>query len=130
MSRYPQASRERALTVVRALGTAEWSGRLQHRTPDGRTVELRRIAFVEADGDRGAHIEVWAGSATRACLRVFNPPTLVADPSGPIVSETVDPLGRRRVRRLRHDPIAALAELVAAGGGGGRRRRRRRGVRR
>jgi len=130
VSRYPQASRERALTVVRALGTAEWSGRLQHRTPDGRTVELRRIAFIEADGDRGAHIEVWAGSATRTYLRIFNPPTLVADPSGPIVSETVDPLGRRRVRRLRHDPIAALAELVAASGGGGRRRRRRRGVRR
>ena len=124
-----EASRERALVVSRALGTDFWAGQVSAPTTRGR-VEVRLIRFVDATDDTPAHVEVAVAGGRRTHFRIFNPPTLVPDPTGPITKEHADPLGRVTVRRYRHDPIAAVAEIVARNGGAIRRRRGRRGGRR
>jgi hypothetical protein len=122
MSRQVQASRERALAVTRALGTSSWSGQLSTRTIGGQ-VRIRTIRFVEADGTTPAHVEVTSTGGRFTRFRIFNPPTLVPDPAGPITKENRDLLGRTSVRRYRYDPVAAIAAVIASEGGAGRRRR-------
>lgn len=121
--------RERA--AERATRTAEaWTSRAQKR---GRTPEpyarrtrhgeviLERLTFHEEDGQ--AWVEVWAGGDIQGDdphFRVFNPPSLVEDPYGPVEIHG---------RRFREDPVAALAEAVARFGGAQRPRRPRRRTR-
>lgn len=80
-----------------------------YRCRNGAEVHLARITYHE-DGD-AAWVEAWAAGAavgTDPHFRIYNPPTLVPDPAGPVT---------RDGRRFRNDPLAAVAEVVASLGG-------------
>jgi hypothetical protein len=124
---WPKGDRDRALDVSRDLRDRPEAAEIRRRTAHGEIV-LRKIAFVAETSDTPAHVEILTTGTAATRWRVFNPPTLVRDPAGPVVRETavLADQGRRRVERYRYDPLGAVSALmgsVAADGGSGRRRR-------
>lgn len=77
-------------------------------TPDGEV----RICQVTSHQDGEAHwVEVFLHGATEGGdphFRIFNPPTLAADPLGPVEING---------ERFREDPMGAVAQVVASFGG-------------
>jgi hypothetical protein len=89
----------------------------------GRTAQgpvlIERFSFHEEDGREW--VEVHLGGDVEGGdphYRIENPPTLVSDPAGDIELAT---------GRYRHDPLAAVAELVAQYGGAQAQRKGLRG---
>lgn len=78
-----------------------------------------RIADIALDGEGTVSIRL-AGqpSGTEGHYRVVNPPLLVSDPTGDVVTANN--------RRYRRDPLAAVAEVIGGLGAAAARRRRRR----
>lgn len=85
-------------------------------TPHGQ-VHICDVTSAETDGV--AYVEVTVAGETVGGdphFRIFNPPTLVPDPDGPV---------EVRGRTYREDPMAALACVIANQGGATARRSRR-----
>lgn len=85
-------------------------------TPHGE-VHICDVTSSESDGIGWVDVTV-AGETVGGDphFRIFNPPTLVPDPEGPV---------EVRGRRYREDPMAALACVIASQGGASGRRVRR-----
>lgn len=71
-------------------------------------VAFTSIRAESADGEQWVEVTVADPACGDPTFRVFNPPALVPDPAGDV---------ERGGERYRHDPLAALAEVVAANGG-------------
>lgn len=92
--------------------------------PDGEVVQVVRGREVRIRAARryvGANgvpwIDVLVDGETdsgETHFRVFNPPTLARDPAGDVEICGI---------RYRHDPVAALAEVIAHNGGARKTRR-------
>ena len=98
---------EVALDRVRAVGEAH------EAVSDGSPVVVAtaagtvEIAALSADGE-AVEVTVSGAAGGDPSFRIFNPPTLVADPTG---DREVNGI------RFRYDPLAAVASVIAANGG-------------
>jgi len=121
----PPADAETARRTSRADATADAiqaaltaaGGAVTCQTRRGQDVTIREVRRCTGDGT--TWVEVWLGGDVEGGdphFRIFNPPQLVEDPHGDVVHAG---------RRFRHDPVAALAEVVASNGGARRKGRRR-----
>lgn len=104
-----QKAKDRCRATKDALAARMPAGaplRVQTRHGD---VEFTGVAEVEVDGVVCLEVRL-AGPVigNDPHFRIFNPPTLVEDPTGDVQSGT---------RRYRVDPVAAVAELIASAGG-------------
>lgn len=107
---------ERARRVARRRARAVAEAWTETRDTAGRVfvggVPMGHVE--EIDGG----VEIWTGAKAGAPdYRIFNPPTLVSDPAGDILSET-------HGKRYREDPLAAVAELITSVRTTGRKSRR------
>ncbi len=112
-----QRAKERTQAVRRAAEALP-DGGYTGRTAQG-PVLIERFSFHEEDGREW--VEVHLGGDVEGGdphYRIENPPTLVSDPAGDIELAT---------GRYRHDPLAAVAELVAQYGGAQAQRKGLRG---
>lgn len=71
-------------------------------------VAFTSIRAAEGEGVEWVEVTVADPQCGDPAFRVFNPPALVPDPTGEIERDGV---------RYRHDPLAALARIVAQAGG-------------
>jgi hypothetical protein len=71
-------------------------------------VAFTSIRAAEEDGHEWVEVTVADPQCGDPTFRVFNPPALVPDPSGDV---------ERNGRRYRHDPLCALAQVIASNGG-------------
>jgi hypothetical protein len=97
-----EAAQERARAV-----DAAYDGPTTVGTPDG-DVEIIRLRSID-DGPR-SRVEVMVSGPAGGDpdFVIVNPPTLVQDPNGTIVS---------RGMTFREDPLAAVAQVIAQNGG-------------
>lgn len=109
-------ARERVRAVQQAAGAFPPEGYLR-QTRHG-VVHIERLEFGKEGEVEWADVYL-AGlvEAGDPHFRIFNPPLLVADPTGDI---------EVRGQRFRHDPMAALADTVAQYGGAQTQRKGRR----
>lgn len=118
----------RELAAERATRTvAAWGRRAAPDNPDPyvrrtRHGEVRLDTLTghqDAEGNRWVEVMAGGGEVEGGDphFRIFNPPTLVEDPAGPV---------HHNGRRYREDPLAALAEVIGMNGGATRAKRHRR----
>lgn len=97
---------ERARRVARQRARAvsqDWT----ERHADAGNVAVAGVRFGHVEEIEGG-VEIWHGAKVGAPdYRIFNPPTLVTDPTGDVWSETHE-------KRYREDPLAAVAELIVS----------------
>jgi hypothetical protein len=113
MSKRPQLSeqerqqlREKAEQVMAALrAEAKQGGKYRRRTRFGE-VAIDRIEHV-TDAEGVDLVEIYAEGATESHFRIYNPPLMTEEPTSDV---------RARGRRLKHDPIGAIAEVIARHG--------------
>lgn len=109
-----QARADRARAVVDAYAAAGCPDVV--RTRHG-VVRIAAITLESEDGNPYVGVRLHPDPGRECDYRIVNPPLLVADPDGDIVT----PSGR-----YRHDPVAAVAEIIGGLGAGATSRRRRR----
>lgn len=112
-----EVSSARVAAVQAAADTVLADGQVYAvRTPTGEV----RICRITSHQEGEAHwVEVHLHGETAGGdphFRIFNPPTLAADPMGPIEING---------QRFREDPMAAVAQVVASLGGASTNRTRR-----
>lgn len=98
--------------VIAAVAQARpGGGQFAVATPHGN-VNFERIATA-TDAEGVEYLEIYLAGDTESGdphFRIYNPPTAVDDPNGTII-------GRDGQRRLRQDPLLAVALAVAGRGG-------------
>jgi hypothetical protein len=108
---------ERAQAVAEAVGDLGPDEVLAVPTPHG-DVHIDRLEVREDNGV--SYVDVWLAGNTEsgeANYRIVNPPLLVPDPAGDIVTGA---------GRMRRDPAAAVATVIASLGGARANRKDRR----
>ena len=109
-----QARADRARAVVDAYAAVESPAVVQTRHG---VVRIAAVTLESADGHPYVGVRLHPDPDRECDYRILNPPLLVTDPGGDIVT----PGGR-----YRYDPVLAVAEIIGGLGAGATSRRRRR----
>jgi hypothetical protein len=109
-----EARADRARAVVDAYAAAGCLAVVQTRHG---VVRIAAVTLESEDGYPYVGVRLHPDPGRECDYRIFNPPLLVTDPDGDIIT----PGGR-----YRRDPVLAVAEVIGSLGAGATSRRRRR----